>query len=206
MLYLLTIICCIFCVIAIILYICNTNKKTKIEKLNKELTSINSQNTFFIKENARLGDQITMYEKRTFEELKKKPLKIFDEQKNYNGLFYGKKAIIANYDKFSARQTQKMLMIFGLSVDIVSSGIDLYEKIVNGYKYDIIFTNNIFKSGYDGPQLLKKLKDLDHFHTPVIIHTVSEKKDYFINTIGFDEYIKKPINFKELERILNKFL
>ncbi len=37
-----------------------------------------------------------------------------------------------------------MLMNFGISADIVTTGIDVYDRIKNGCKYDIIFTNNIY--------------------------------------------------------------
>lgn len=38
-----------------------------------------------------------------------------------------------------------MLMLFGISVDVVKIGVDLFAKISNGYKYDIIFTNHIYQ-------------------------------------------------------------
>lgn len=53
--------------------------------------------------------------------------------------------------------------------DIVKTASDLYDK-VNLYKYDIIFTNNIYQHDITGPELLQKLRKLDVFNTPIVIH------------------------------------
>ena len=83
---------------------------------------------------------------------------------------------------------------------------DLYDKVTL-YKYDIIFTNNIYQNGITGPELLQKLRKIDGFSSPVVIHTISTgKREYFIDTVGFDEYLEKPVQIPELEKVLKKFL
>ena len=99
---------------------------------------------------AILEQKAKILEQNEFDDLVQNPLTINKELKRYNGRFKGKTAIIGNYDNFSSQQTRKMLMLFVISVDVVSTGIDLYNRIINGYKYDIIFTNNIYQEGYDG--------------------------------------------------------
>ena len=70
---------------------------------------------------------------------------------------------------------------------------------------DVIFTNNIYHSG-TGLQLLKELKEIDGFNTPIIIHTISEKPiQYFLN-LGFDGYLKKPIKQEETIQVLKNLL
>lgn len=207
MIYFLISICCIFCAIIIILCLIISKNKSQIEQMQNTFLKMDSSKAFFQKEVHRLQNQIKILEKKEIEELIATPLKINGEQRKYSNIFKGKKAIIGNYDTFSREQTRKMLQNFGLSVDTVTTGVELYEKITNGYKYDIIFTNNIYQIGYNGKQLLHNLKSLDGFNTPIVVHTIStNQREKFINDIGFDEYLEKPIKFTELEKVLKKFL
>lgn len=145
MLYFLICLCCIFFISTIVLFICNTNKQSKINELKKNYTALDTQRIFWHRESDILKEQIKSFEKKEFEELKENPLILYNQQLPYNGSFEGKKAIIGNYDSFSANLTRQMLMLFGISVDVVKTGVDLFAKISNGYKYDIIFTNNIYQ-------------------------------------------------------------
>lgn len=158
------------------------------------------------KEIDRLKEQIQELEKEETEELKSQPSKIWSDEMKYNGIYEGKKALIGNYDNFSADMTRKILRNFGLSVERVKTSTDLLEKAKINH-YDIIFTNNIYQQGVDGPTLLKQLRELEGFNTPVVIHTISANQRYhFVDDLGFDEYIEKPIQIADIERVLKKFL
>ncbi|MBP3831199.1 MAG: response regulator [Clostridia bacterium] len=158
------------------------------------------------KEIDRLKEQIQELEKEETEELKSQPSKIWSDEMKYNGIYEGKKALIGNYDNFSADMTRKILRNFGLSVERVKTSTDLLEKAKINH-YDIIFTNNIYQQGVDGPTLLKQLRELEGFNTPVVIHTISANQRYhFVDDLGFDEYIEKPIKIADIERVLKKFL
>ena len=158
------------------------------------------------KEIDRLKEQIQELEKEKTEELKSQPSKIWSDEMKYNGIYEGKKALIGNYDNFSADMTRKILRNFGLSVERVKTSTDLLEKAKINH-YDIIFTNNIYQQGVDGPTLLKQLRELEGFNTPVVIHTISANQRYhFVDDLGFDEYIEKPIQITDIEKVLKKFL
>lgn len=158
------------------------------------------------KEIDRLKEQIQELEKEETEELKSQPSKIWSDEMKYNGIYEGKKALIGNYDNFSADMTRNILRNFGLSVERVKTSTDLLEKAKINH-YDIIFTNNIYQQGVDGPTLLKQLRELEGFNTPVVIHTISANQRYhFVDDLGFDEYIEKPIQIADIERVLKKFL
>lgn len=181
--------------------------KKGLEQQEHNITLKNSQISFFLNEMAILEQKAKILEQNEFDDLVQNPLTINKELKRYNGRCKGKTAIIGNYDNFSSQQTRKMLMLFGISVDVVSTGIDLYNRIINGYKYDIIFTNNKYQEGYDGLELLQKLKSIDDFYTPIIVYTISRNaRKKFVDQLGFDEYLEKPIKYDELEKILEKFL
>lgn len=194
-------------VIIIILFYKLKTYNNKFAKLNNTILQKESKISFLNNEITRLKNSAQILEEKEFDSLKLTPFKFSEIPEKYNGKFEGKKALIGNYDNFSSKLTRTMLMNFGISVDIVTTGIDVYDRIKNGCKYDIIFTNNIYKKGYNGPELLHKLKDINGFKIPVIVHTISHNaREYFVNTIGFDDYLEKPIKYEELKNILNKFL
>lgn len=84
--------------------------------------------------------------------------------------------------------------------------LGVWYRVARGEKFDLIITNNIYRIGCDGPELLQKLKKIEGFNTPVIIHTISEKPiEYFLN-LGFDGCLKKPIRQDETIEILKILL
>lgn len=136
-----------------------------------------------------------------------------DEKLVNDPIFTGKKVLIGNYDDYSSNQTRIILQSFGMDVEIVKSSLDIIDRIKNGYIYDIIFTNNIYQRGMFAPELLIELKKIEGFNTPVVIHTITEdSRSYFVDQLGFDEYIVKPIyasdpdKVDEIKKILKKLL
>ena len=60
----------------------------------------------------------------------------------------------------------------------------------------------------DGVETLKKLKEKENFNIPVVALTADaiEGTDQKYIREGFNEYLSKPINKNELNRIINKYL
>jgi len=47
----------------------------------------------------------------------------------------------------------------------------------------------------------------NNFNTPVVIHTITKNaRKHFVDDLGFDDYLEKPIKYSELEKVLDKFL
>ena len=73
---------------------------------------------------------------------------------------------------------------------------------------DIIFMD-IMMPEMDGVETLKVLRDLEGYQLPPIValtaNALSGMKEEYLKE-GFDEYISKPVEQKEIERILNKYL
>lgn len=129
--------------------------------------------------------------------------KIMEPEMLKTSIFQNRKAIIGNYDSFHSNELKKILESFGMSVEIFKTGSEILEKIENGYNCDVIFTNNIYQYGISGPDLLKQLKQLPNFNTPIIIHTIDKNaRFHYVDTLGFDEYIAKPIFSSDNEKIL----
>ena len=103
--------------------------------------------------------------------------------------------------------TRKILLSLGFDVDVVKSGDDIYDRIQHGYKYDVIVTNNIYKIGRNGIDLLNDLKLMNGFNVPVVALTVSTgKRDEFINCYGYDEYMEKVLTQEQAEEVMGKLL
>lgn len=120
--------------------------------------------------------------------------------------FKGKKALIGDYSSASYFNTKMVLDSLGIEYEIVSTIDEVINKIQSGNKYDVIFTNNIYLGGGIGQIILRVLKNMNGFNTPIIIHTVSDNTDNYFMNIGFDGYLKKPIKQEETIKVLENLL
>lgn len=128
-----------------------------------------------------------------------------------NGLIYqldvfkGKKALAGDYFPCSYANTKMVLESLGIEVTIEETIDGVKNRILNGEKYDVIFTNNIYRSS-TGSQLLKDLKEIKDFNTPIIIHTISREPIQYFLKLGFDGCLKKPIKQEETIQVLKNLL
>ena len=125
---------------------------------------------------------------------------------NSNDFFKGKRILVGDYIKISADYTTKNLNKLGIIVDVVQKGEDIVKIIKSGEKkYDAIFTNHLYKEGYDGVTTLQNLRKIKGFNIPVVIHTVDfDSRHEYVDEIGFDEYIEKPVDTEKVIPVLNK--
>jgi signal transduction histidine kinase/FixJ family two-component response regulator/HPt (histidine-containing phosphotransfer) domain-containing protein len=101
---------------------------------------------------------------------------------------------------------KELLQPYKLSIDTVDNGLKTIEKIKAGDIYDIIFMDHMMP-GMDGIETLKIIRDLGYKH-PIIALTanaVTGQAEIFSEN-GFDGFISKPIDVKQLNDILNKFI
>lgn len=178
--------------------------KDAYDTLDKKHSKTKEKLKFYENEIERCKEQIRVYEKN---EENNDYVIINCKKVKKNNLFKGKRALVGDYIESSSDITIKLLQSFGMIVDIVRSGEDIVDKIKHGYECDIIFTNNVYRNGGSGLSTLSKLKEIEDFDIPVVIHTISDnERKYFIDDCGFDEYIVKPLNQKKLKPILDKLL
>jgi len=89
------------------------------------------------------------------------------------------------------------------------SGKDCLEKIVENH-YDVIFLDHMMPE-MDGIETLERAKELTDSQckdTPIIALTanaISGVREMFIGK-GFTDYLSKPVDSKELEKMLQKYL
>lgn len=93
-------------------------------------------------------------------------------------------------------------------VDTVQSGEDCLKLVVDN-QYDIVFLDDMMPN-ISGTEVLQWIKSHPNkcSHTPIIVLTanvIEGTREKYLS-MGFDEYLPKPIRVSEIERILHTFL
>ena len=118
-----------------------------------------------------------------------------------------KRIIIVYNDKISANKLALKIKKHKVNIDVVSMGQTCLEKIRADEQYDlIILDDNLPK--LSSTRVLEKLKEIPGFNTPVVLllkNKNTELEDRYVN-IGFSECLIKPLDNKEINSLVNKYL
>ncbi len=129
------------------------------------------------------------------------------KKKTSNFKATGKKILIVDDNKLNLKVAEKLLKPYDVVTTSVISGKECLELINNKEHFDLILLDQMMPD-MDGVETLKQLKKIDDFSTPVIVLTadaiVGVKEKYL--SVGFNDYLSKPINVDELNEILKKYL
>ena len=120
--------------------------------------------------------------------------------------FNNKKVLLVDDNKLNLKVGSKILNEYNLDITTCESGFEAIEK-VKKTKYDIILMD-IMMPKMGGVETLKKLKEFNWFKTPVIALTadaIQGRSNKYLE-VGFSGYLSKPIEKKELSKILSKYL
>jgi len=95
---------------------------------------------------------------------------------------------------------------YGLKIDSADSGYEAIEKIKSGKVYDIVFMDHMMP-GMDGIEATKIIREMGYEHPIVALtaNAVAGQADIFLGN-GFDEFISKPIDIRQLNTVLNKLI
>jgi len=102
--------------------------------------------------------------------------------------------------------TRGLLAPYGLSVETATSGFETIEKIKDGADYDIIFMDH-FMPKMDGIEAAKIIRELG-YKRPIIALTANAlagQAEMFMAN-GFDGFISKPIDIRQLNATLNRLV
>ena len=99
-----------------------------------------------------------------------------------------------------------LLAPYGLKIDSASSGFETIEKIKGGSEYDIIFMDHMMPK-MDGLEATKIIRGMGYSRAIVALtaNAVSGQAEMFIEE-GFDDFISKPIDIRQLNDVLNKLI
>ena len=116
-----------------------------------------------------------------------------------------KKILIVDDNKLNLKVATKVInSLYQVTIDTVESGFDCISKIETGNCYDLILMDDMMPK-MSGVETLQKLKESNSFHTPVIALTanaIAGMREKYLKD-GFDEYLAKPIDKKELVDVFN---
>ena len=99
-----------------------------------------------------------------------------------------------------------LLSPYALRLDSTYSGYGVIEKIKGGKEYDIILMDHMMPK-MDGVETTKILREMGYTRPIVALtaNAVAGQSDYFLEN-GFDGYISKPIDIRQLNSVLNKLI
>jgi signal transduction histidine kinase/CheY-like chemotaxis protein/PAS domain-containing protein/HPt (histidine-containing phosphotransfer) domain-containing protein len=95
---------------------------------------------------------------------------------------------------------------YGLSVETSSSGYEAIDKIKSGASYDVIFMDH-FMPKMDGMETAQIIREMG-YRQPIIALTANAlagQAEIFMEN-GFEGYISKPIDIRQLNVALNKYV
>jgi PAS domain S-box-containing protein len=118
---------------------------------------------------------------------------------------YGKVLIVDDVET-NLYVAKGLMSPYGLSIDTADSGFESIEKIKNGAYYDIVFMDH-FMPKMDGIEAAKRIRGMG-YTAPIIALTANalagQAEIFFAN--GFDDFISKPIDIRQLNTVLNKMI
>ncbi len=123
------------------------------------------------------------------------------------GNYKGKRVLVVDDNKLNLKVAERLLREYNVFVDEVASGIDAIDRINMGVPYNLILMDDMMPK-MSGCETLKELKKNKDFHTKTVALTanaISGMREKYLS-VGFDDYLAKPIKKEELEVILDKYL
>jgi len=138
-------------------------------------------------------------------------LNFFNEQRirnmqiNREYMPYGRVLIVDDVET-NLYVARGLMASYSLSIDTAISGFEAIDKIRNKHDYDIIFMDHMMPK-MDGIEATKIIRDLG-YTKPIVALTANAltgQAEMFLKN-GFDDFISKPIDIRQLNLTLNKLI
>ena len=115
--------------------------------------------------------------------------------------------MIVDDNKLNLKVAERILKAYNFNIETVSNGKDCVYRVKEGRKYDMIFLDHMMPE-MDGIQVVHILKKLEDYDIPPIValtaNAITGMREMYFQE-GFDEYLSKPINIPELNKLINKY-
>lgn len=118
----------------------------------------------------------------------------------------GKKVLVVDDNLLNIKVAERLLAKYNVTLECVMSGQECLNKVNEG-KYDLILLDDMMPK-MTGGETFVKLKEKEGFNTPVVILTanaITGMREKYLSD-GFDDYLAKPIEQLELNRVIKKYL
>ena len=115
--------------------------------------------------------------------------------------------LLVDDNKLNLKVVHKLLSKYKFQIDEVTSGKECLNFIKNDQKYDLIFMDHMMPE-LDGVETLHILKNLKGYKIPPVValtaNAISGMREKYLKE-GFDEYLSKPINIDQLNKLILKY-
>lgn len=119
----------------------------------------------------------------------------------------GARALIVDDNELNIKVASTLLKKYNFTIESASSGQECINMLLKDDNYDIIFLDDMMPR-MSGRDVIKKLRKAEDFNVPTIALTANAiegmKEEYL--ECGFDDYLAKPIEKTELERVIRTYL
>ena len=117
------------------------------------------------------------------------------------------KVLLVDDSEINNKVTSKLLSKYKIQITSITSSLECVDRIKREEEYDIIFIDHRMDE-LDGVEVANLLRSLEGYNIPKIVcltaNVFTGARDYYLSQ-GFDEYLSKPIDVHELDRIMKKF-
>ena len=117
------------------------------------------------------------------------------------------KIIVVDDNKINLKVAERLLRDYKAEITLLPSGYDCINKVLENNTFGLILMDDMMPK-MTGVETLQNLKKIMGFKTPVVALTanaISGMKEQYL-AAGFDDYLPKPIDRKQLDAVLRKYL
>lgn len=94
--------------------------------------------------------------------------------------------------------TNSILKSIGCQTTAVSSGFVLMQELKENFeKYNVVITDNVYLTGETGKDIIEFIKKNKKEIKTIVLTDEKKQANYFINLLGFDGYLSKPLSQKK---------
>lgn len=153
------------------------------------------------------GSKFTVCIDQKIVDITPKEVVIPKEEVSVKRNYKGKRILVVDDNKLNLKVAERLLKDYSVFVDETSSGADAIKRVEMGIPYNLILMDDMMPE-MSGSETLLKLKEKEDFKIKTVVLTanaIAGMKEKYLS-IGFDDYLSKPIQRNELERVLDEYL
>lgn len=121
------------------------------------------------------------------------------------------RVLVTDDNQINLKVIKSTLEYYGFETDTAASGADAIA-MCQRTQYDLVFMDQMMP-GMDGIEAMKQIRAISQHYAPggsgkIIVLTanaIAGMRKELVDK-GFDEYLGKPVNFRELERVITTFV
>lgn len=117
------------------------------------------------------------------------------------------KILLVDDNKLNLKVAEKVLEPYKFKITTLDNGKDCVDLIKEGAEFDMIFLDHMMPR-MDGIEVLHILHKLDGYSIPPVValtaNAITGMREMYLKE-GFDEYLSKPINTGDLDKLVKKY-